>query len=767
MSIAAAVAIALTAAFATGSPARAQSEPVPSIPQIELLTENPHAGDEVRLRFTSSDPESGIAAFHYGINVEGAQHTVESDGEAEISFTAGLGRTFVYVWAENHAGNQSARATLSFFAGRFIAPAPKGAWRLDGNGADDSGQSGGLDIPSDVDWEHTTAPAPFGQALRLTGGDCYGAAVGTAVRTDAAFWVSAWVRLDSVSTDQVFVSKAGTNRSGFALGYDAESDRLTVTLTDRDVAEGSISETLASTSAPQVGSWTHLSATVAPGSRTIRLYVDGVLDNEAGYSFSSRNFTAPFHIGCDAPRGTAHLDGAMTHVGAWQGLPNQAFLDAAYRGDLVPGAAAEWRLRGDGSDASAQDHALDLPDSLTWGEDQYGRAESAAYLDGSTCASVGDSVLGSQADLSVEAWVKLDRTDQDQTVLAQAAKHRHSFSLGYDAAEAAWLLALPSGNGRNPAWATVTSSTSPEAGQWTHLVATVATDRASDAGTLSLYVDGALEATTELGFTPIEAKKLVTLGCASDSDGDTDRFLEGALSDVRLWRGALDAAAVTEAHVGNPEAQLAAGWDFFFGDIDGFNDVELEVHGTEGVDYRWEDVFEGSVWTGLGLDGTGTGYASTVGPVATTDESFTVMAAASLAAKDVDQTVLAQSGQDTAGFELGYDAVLDRFHFTIPSAEGTEARVVGSTSPVEGRWYTIAAVYDLPGDEIRLYVDGLLVGTADGPEHPWRAEGPLTVGLAGNTAGDHWSPLNGIVANPIVWSSVLSDERIRIRGGNF
>jgi hypothetical protein len=759
--ILAAAAVAFAAVLSAASPVHA----APTAPVIEVLTASPQAGQAVEVRLTASDAESDIVAFHYGINVEGRQHTVESTGETVISFTVEAGPTSLYVWAENADGEYSARATTQIYATRFIAPIPKAAWRLDGNGIDDANGAGALDVPVDAAWEATAAPAPFGRALAFDGG-CASSANGSAVRTDASFWISAWVRLDSKAADQVIVSKTGQHRTGFALGYDAETDRFTVTLADRDVASGHREHRLDSATAPEAGVWTQVSATVDRGSARVRIYLGGVLDAESTYAFGSGAFTGAFHLGCDAGTGADPLTGALTHVGVWQGLPNQAYLDAAYRGEFVPGTAAEWRLRGDGSDASVQEHALELPSTVAWEADQYGRAASAAAFDGDSCALSTDHVLSSQGDLTAEAWVRLDDTGRDQTVLAQNAGRRNAFSLGYDADSGMWELALPSDNGRRPHWVVVSATTAASAGEWTHLAATVSTDR-TGAGKLALYVNGVLEASTELTFTPLAGKDLVAVGCSANTWGQTSGHFDGALSGVRLWRGALGADQVTVAYSGNPAAVVRAGWEFSFGDIDNWADVELQIVGDEGADWIWEDVFEGTLWTALRLDGTGNGYGTTEGPVLTTDESFSVITAINLAGKTTDQTFVAQAGPDGAGFVLGYDAALDRIHFTMPSADGTAAQVVTPSAPATGQWIYIAAVYDLKAGTMRLYVDGTAVATADGPSSPWNAEGPVTLGITANAEGAQPNPLNGGISNTFLFESVASERTIKVMAGIF
>src|SRR5690606_2389604 len=84
------------------------------------------------------------------IGVDAMEEFVTSSGTATITFTPELGRTVVYVWAQDKAENYSARTAFDFFTGRITEAVPQGGWRLDGDSLDDSGQGHDLTLGSGV-----------------------------------------------------------------------------------------------------------------------------------------------------------------------------------------------------------------------------------------------------------------------------------------------------------------------------------------------------------------------------------------------------------------------------------------------------------------------------------------------------------------------------------------------------------------------------------------------------------------------------------------
>ena len=146
----------------------------------------------------------------------------------------------------------------------------------------------------------------------------------------------------------------------------------------------------------------------------------------------------------------------------------------------------------------------------------------------------------------------------------------------------------------------------------------------------------------------------------------------------------------------------------------------------------------------LGLDGT-TAYGTTGGPAVNTAGSFTVAAWAELSsAASGYPTVVAQSGNNAAGFYLQYNAswngwCLNFMSSDTESAPGLANIPCSTTVPTADTWYHLVGTYDAVTKTAALYVNGALADSVSGIT-PWAAKGDLTVGMGqyDATAGNYF-----------------------------
>jgi hypothetical protein len=117
-----------------------------------------------------------------------------------------------------------------------------------------------------------------------------------------------------------------------------------------------------------------------------------------------------------------------------------------------------------------------------------------------------------------------------------------------------------------------------------------------------------------------------------------------------------------------------------------------------------------------------------------------------------------RSGHDNYSLNLGNDG-----HFTFcvyGSANEWEAIGVRAAARL-GEWQRLVAVYDSVGREIRLFVDGVVVGQSAVPFRPITLmESAWTPGLSiGNVqnplGGMHWQPFNGQIRDVRLYSEVV------------
>ncbi|MFI5494720.1 LamG domain-containing protein [Actinoplanes sp. NPDC051859] len=728
----------------------------PATPLVRRVSAgSPKEGQPVTLEFSSWDAGSGISKFGYGIGVDVWQHTVDSNGTTQITFTPPAGRTQVSVWARDAAGNNSERADFNFFTGRIVAAQSKAVWRLTADPRDDSGNGQNLQFSGDVGY----GPDRTGQdwsALSLTGNGCANAT--SVVRSDAEFTVTAWANVTDKSQARPVLAIHGDHIARFVLFYDSRADSWKASLTSRDSSDPQWFEAPGPQGVP-LNTWQHLAATVDPVARVMRIYVDGVLKGETAISDTPWN-GEKFQVGC---AGGNRMHGRVDNVGVWQGLLDDGQIWEA-RTELPSGPAGAWQLRGDGGNTVAAENPLDVPQTASWTEDAFGRPRSAIELDGNSCAPAKMSVVKTDESFTMATWVKITDTGGGyQTVLGQDGSQVGNWHLGARN-DGRWTLHVkdadtmmsPARDAYSPP-----NAVHESVGRWTHLAAVY---RAT-AKRIALFVNGKLVDEVESGPTPWHASGQLTVGCGKWGEGHS-HFLRGAIADVRLWRGALSNEAMAALPGSNPPVAVQGLWPLEGdGSEEPTNFEDRSGHGRHlsvAGQHEWlPDRFE-SRGGALGLALAEGSCAQTTGPVIRTDESFSVSAWVAIDELTGTRTVLSQLGAGTQGFRMEYAQQPNRWRFVMPSRDDNSAAVVevqSKAEPVRGVWTLLSAVYDLPAKKIRFYVNGDLQGEQNAPGSPWTAQGPVTVGCTGTTDGRRTNHLGGLVDDVRVWSSTVHPDR--------
>jgi hypothetical protein len=162
-------------------------------------------------------------------------------------------------------------------------------------------------------------------------------------------------------------------------------------------------------------------------------------------------------------------------------------------------------------------------------------------------------------------------------------------------------------------------------------------------------------------------------------------------------------------------------------------------HATLAGAASWVDGVNGNA---LHLDGT-SGSAGTAGPVVRTDQSFSVSAWVRVStAASYGATVVSEDGNRNGGFSLQYWGPTRQWRFAMPTADtdNAGANAALSAAPAQvGAWTHLIGVYDASAAQVRLYVNGVLAGTAPRPGS-WNAAGALQLGRAkaGGSYGGYW-----------------------------
>ncbi|WP_253266102.1 LamG-like jellyroll fold domain-containing protein [Streptomyces sp. 6-11-2] len=184
--------------------------------------------------------------------------------------------------------------------------------------------------------------------------------------------------------------------------------------------------------------------------------------------------------------------------------------------------------------------------------------------------------------------------------------------------------------------------------------------------------------------------------------------------------------------------------------------LELRGGATPGV--------PGAKGTAVSFNGVD-GYAVSDIPTVDTSVGFSVSAWAKLS-KMPDQAAIiaAQPGNYAPGFELYYSKSYDRWVFNQYKADATGAGIVRAMAPSPGgvkagQWTHLVGVYSLGDKELRLYVDGALVGST-AYSTPWDARRGLQIGAGFYDGGRLASFFPGAIDEVQIFEKPLSANEV-------
>lgn len=158
----------------------------------------------------------------------------------------------------------------------------------------------------------------------------------------------------------------------------------------------------------------------------------------------------------------------------------------------------------------------------------------------------------------------------------------------------------------------------------------------------------------------------------------------------------------------------------------------------------------------LAVPGRNDSYAEIPTPVVDTTQSFSVAAWVKVNRVGGYQTFVSEDGPVLSSFFLQLRGDTNWFAFTVPYDFFVLAQ--SGFTPVPGRWYHLAGVYDAAAQSASLYVDGVLQDTVynvvAGP-----ATGPTGIGR-GKFAGNRVDFVNGAVDDVRLYQTALTAAEV-------
>ncbi|HEX6682770.1 MAG TPA: LamG-like jellyroll fold domain-containing protein [Candidatus Limnocylindrales bacterium] len=364
----------------------------------------------------------------------------------------------------------------------------------------------------------------------------------------------------------------------------------------------------------------------------------------------------------------------------------------------------------------------------------------------SSQAATTGPVLNTTGSYSVSAWVRPAGLTGDRVVVSQDGVSENGFRLL--SRGSTWCFGAPATDIAAPVYHEVCAGTAVN-GVWAHLagVHNPATQ------TLTLYVNGVAAGSATFP-TPWAATGPFAVGRGRASGAAAGRFT-GDIADIRAWQRIMDPAGIAALAKLPPSAGR-------WGMDDPASTIATDL---SGLTADHDATLSGpAAWapgrSGYGLRTIGTGSALTAsGPAIRTDGSFTVSAwVNSSATTPWHYHAVSQDGASASAFMLGEAGGQWTFTRAPADASSSSIRALATTPIARNTWTHLTGVYDAPAGQIRLYVNGVLAGTA-ACACSWHASGPFVVGRArwNGTPTDWWP---GTVDDVRVFTGVLSAGQI-------
>ncbi|WP_431869402.1 LamG-like jellyroll fold domain-containing protein [Nocardiopsis eucommiae] len=544
--------------------------------------DEPHGSVGRTGEFTfSNNGVDAATAYHYSVNDASCSTKVDLD-EQGATVTLPIsprrdGPNLIHARITDAYGNSSECGLAYTFT---VAPAaePVAHFTLDeGQGTtatDTADTSRSATASGDVAWTRGRVGERTGGSYRLEGAGLDTSSgerlstQGPVVRTDDAFSVSAWVRLDESDPSRPYtaVSQDGERHGGFYLGYQhTQGGRWIFKQAPYDGDATAISEAVRSIEPAQTGVWTHLLGTHDPETGALTLYVDGV--NQGSHIQKTPwNAEGPLIIGGAKYRGTYNdfWPGSIDDVRVWDRVLVDDSLDdgEGARSEVWElanrPAALEGRWQLDETSGTVatdtSDHDLDATlegDPLTaWNQAMNDVTFAPGVsLDPSTREHLYTSAPSVRTDrsYSAAAWVRLDEVGYNAAAVAQNGTDHSAFYLSYQHTYDwdNWVMKLPPQDRTGATgWHRSLSEHAPEFGRWTHLAATY--DHTM--GEATLYVDAVAQEPVKVPGA-WHANGPVMIG-GSQFEKRFSGAWAGDISDVHLYQGVLSQDDIQNVYEG-------------------------------------------------------------------------------------------------------------------------------------------------------------------------------------------------------------------------
>lgn len=453
---------------------------------------------------------------------------------------------------------------------------------------------------SNVTWSNDVRT--IGGQTATFNGTSSAATAPSVVSTTGSFSVAAWVRLGALpnTSDVKAVAQDGADAAGFELGVRRIGSPLTPywSFTMKDTsAQTSTTRAAVSTVAitqSDVNRWVHLAGVYDATDKKIRLFVNGVQVSEVDRTAAPWPATGKFAVGrgFGFGAGSNWWNGSIADVQAFDrvlmphdfigqlatapgssGFNEPGILSPVRVGDWnfeaavscyvtdwkdtceAPDSATAWNrwlalTRGSevaagygGGQALWLDYQYFPDDGFNEATQEYGRSTiklaPTTDADGNELNVWQDTpVLRTDDSFTMSAWVMLGN-EGTRTALSLRGVHESAAWLKFQSDVGKWQFVISDDDVATTATANVQSNNPAASGVWTHLAGVYDAGRKE----IRLYVNGVLESTQPVAFTPMASTGPLLVGRTLWHDQVVDQWV-GGIDNVAVFQGAMTDAGV-------------------------------------------------------------------------------------------------------------------------------------------------------------------------------------------------------------------------------
>jgi len=414
---------------------------------------------------------------------------------------------------------------------------------------------------------------------------------------------------------------------------------------------------------------------------------------------------------------------------------------------------AYYPLNGDGTDASGNGFNGSVI-GTTPTNDRYGNPGGALLFANDTDRVVcgNPAAFNFSGPFTISAWINLNGTRQNPYIVAKydtTAGPAHSYGLGVAGVSFPYAFV-----GNDFGYTDLIGFAAPiTANQWCALSSVY------DGTTLSIYSNGDLIAQTFVGSVPPFVNNApLTIGGTV-----IDQVFGGAIDDVRIYDHALTPAEISAQYQADlPPPPANDGTLIAYYKFNGGNAADNSGNNLNGVVAGADPTTDrnGRKNKALAFDGANDRVNLGNPSQLNFEGNFTLSAWIKMDGAQVDKYVVAKYDYNPSTgtssqfcYGLGTDGGANAYGF-IGSASGY---IDIRTGPPlnDGAWHAIAFAYQ-GGDTIRLYADGVLVGSRPVPvQPPFVNDVPVTIGGTAVAQG-----FAGSIDEVRIYSKALSNDEV-------